>query len=346
MADLLFKCPECSKHLAVDATSSNSTLTCPDCGQTISIPRVAILFKCPSCFHELAAPSNIAGERFHCSKCEVALVVPEPRRCPACGFFVALDTIACGACGTDLQTGKRPDASVPVGFTSKPRKRFPWPWVAGTAAMLVILAAVMWSWHVADQKDAVTVKEEQSVAQAKTAQEEQIEQAQADAQRQAERQRLSQLMAVHQRWVEEQRSLERQQEAVQEKKAEEILTLQKQRKSEEQKEKAAAQQDQATAYLQDRVAIARELKPMAEQVAAMLIKKGSVISASINGFVEVQTFGANDEGADAIAMIGVDWTLRGSARKTSGFLLFRHHSNDGKWRYQPVHNMADRTAGN
>ena len=76
MADLLFKCRHCSKHLVIDGAASGKMLKCVDCGQPIRVPRLARAFKCPTCSCELSIPPADEGEQFHCPACKAALVVP------------------------------------------------------------------------------------------------------------------------------------------------------------------------------------------------------------------------------------------------------------------------------
>ena len=81
MADILFKCPHCSKHLVVGDSASGKMRKCVECSQSVQIPWIAnIEFQCPSCSCDLSAPSSIRGERFHCPNCERELNVPEPLR--------------------------------------------------------------------------------------------------------------------------------------------------------------------------------------------------------------------------------------------------------------------------
>lgn len=39
MADIVFDCPKCTKHLAVDENGSGMRVNCPDCGESILIPQ-------------------------------------------------------------------------------------------------------------------------------------------------------------------------------------------------------------------------------------------------------------------------------------------------------------------
>lgn len=76
MTDVLFKCPECSKHLAADEAAKGRAVKCVDCGQSVQVPEPAITFKCPSCTWDLSAPSGAVGQRFHCPNCGDEIDIP------------------------------------------------------------------------------------------------------------------------------------------------------------------------------------------------------------------------------------------------------------------------------
>jgi hypothetical protein len=38
--DVIFNCPECDQELAVDSTGAGSQISCPSCGETITIPEL------------------------------------------------------------------------------------------------------------------------------------------------------------------------------------------------------------------------------------------------------------------------------------------------------------------
>ena len=137
MTDILFKCPKCSKHLAVDGVAQGKVVNCVDCGQPIQVPMSAIVFRCPSCDWELSAPSDIAGKVFNCPNCKGDLSIPSPARtarislslrrpvsaerpssdpsttkaqvgrCPACNKALSKDAVVCVSCGLDLRTGEQ-----------------------------------------------------------------------------------------------------------------------------------------------------------------------------------------------------------------------------------------------
>ncbi len=76
MADLLFKCPHCARHLVVEDSAVGETLECLACGQPVLVPKSANAFKCPSCAYDLSASTKVAGKFFHCPSCGRSLIVP------------------------------------------------------------------------------------------------------------------------------------------------------------------------------------------------------------------------------------------------------------------------------
>jgi DNA-directed RNA polymerase subunit RPC12/RpoP len=82
IADILFKCPDCGKSLAVNLAGVDKMVPCPDCGSSVLVPEPISIFKCPSCTWDLAAPEGHAGEVFACPSCEEQVVVPEPPPTP------------------------------------------------------------------------------------------------------------------------------------------------------------------------------------------------------------------------------------------------------------------------
>lgn len=122
MADILFKCSACSRHLIGNAAVIGTVIACTDCGQQIFVPKSAIWFKCSKCQAELAAPSGLIGEPFHCPSCRERVVVPQqstatpasrvtawPKadllfKCSACSRHLAVSAanvgavVACKAC--------------------------------------------------------------------------------------------------------------------------------------------------------------------------------------------------------------------------------------------------------
>ncbi|MDD5705618.1 MAG: hypothetical protein PHR35_06810 [Kiritimatiellae bacterium] len=130
MADILFICTGCAKHLAVDQAGVGVIIACTTCGQKVLVPNASIFFSCSHCHAELAAPPGLAGEEFNCPSCEGVLVVPmqeedesssvsedppetvneqnrpdAPQVCSSCGQETARGAVVCTACGAYLLTG-------------------------------------------------------------------------------------------------------------------------------------------------------------------------------------------------------------------------------------------------
>jgi len=115
MADILFKCSACSRHLVVNATVMGTVIACTECSQQIFVPKSGIWFKCSKCLAELAAPSGLVGEPFHCPNCGEDVVVPQHSTaapapsgkpatvadllftCSACARHLAVDAASVGA---------------------------------------------------------------------------------------------------------------------------------------------------------------------------------------------------------------------------------------------------------
>ena len=76
MADLLFKCPGCLRHLVVDACASGKVLNCVTCRLPIQVPAASVACACPACASEFLAPADVEGELFHCTNCGGELIVP------------------------------------------------------------------------------------------------------------------------------------------------------------------------------------------------------------------------------------------------------------------------------
>lgn len=93
MSDILFICPNCTKHLVVDAGGTGALITCPDCRRQLRVPTEVFNFPCPSCRCNLSAPNDFDGREFDCPGCGTELIIP-----PA--------IILCPHCSTDL--GIRP----------------------------------------------------------------------------------------------------------------------------------------------------------------------------------------------------------------------------------------------
>ena len=115
MADILFKCFECSRHLVAETERIGEAVECGQCKERMLVPQPDIAFPCPTCKAELASPFDLAGEAFRCTKCGAGLIVPqlaaEPQEpgdaptpmadvlfmCSACSKHLAVATAAIGA---------------------------------------------------------------------------------------------------------------------------------------------------------------------------------------------------------------------------------------------------------
>jgi ribosomal protein S27E len=80
MSDILVKCPNCSKHLAVDDQAAGKSVPCRDCGNLLYVPSGDTAFHCPSCAWDMTAPASNAGDTFDCPKCGRVFVIPQPPR--------------------------------------------------------------------------------------------------------------------------------------------------------------------------------------------------------------------------------------------------------------------------
>lgn len=80
MADILFKCPECGKHLAIDESGEAIPIKCPDCSKFVTVPPSIMEVSCPSCKQVLKVSSSAAGERFYCPRCSIEIQLPEKRK--------------------------------------------------------------------------------------------------------------------------------------------------------------------------------------------------------------------------------------------------------------------------
>ena len=76
MNDVLFRCPECTKSLAIDVEGGGSTIACTDCGARITVPAADLSFKCPSCGKRLWACDDVKGSNFQCPHCKEEISVP------------------------------------------------------------------------------------------------------------------------------------------------------------------------------------------------------------------------------------------------------------------------------
>lgn len=121
MSDILFKCPQCSKHLAVDEAAKGGVAKCVDCGHPVTVPVDVYAANCPACAWEVAVPPGLAGVTFQCPNCGEELDVPAPNRgtvpdllfrCPHCSKGMAVHretagkTVACVGCGHSVVVPK------------------------------------------------------------------------------------------------------------------------------------------------------------------------------------------------------------------------------------------------
>jgi DNA-directed RNA polymerase subunit RPC12/RpoP len=82
MRDILFKCWNCSKSLAIPDQAEGKNIFCPDCSTRLVIPRPSIIYKCVYCGYELCSPRMYAGEEAGCPSCEHILTIPEQSDAP------------------------------------------------------------------------------------------------------------------------------------------------------------------------------------------------------------------------------------------------------------------------
>ena len=133
MADILFKCPQCQKSLAVDERGAGRNINCPDCGKSVEIPQPDIAWECSNCRAQHSGPESCAGTTYKCPSCKIEDRVPLPEdepdakpklklkaerngaspstsnttKCPFCGASIAQDALICVGCGMDFRTGNR-----------------------------------------------------------------------------------------------------------------------------------------------------------------------------------------------------------------------------------------------
>ena len=76
MGDLIFRCSECAKSLAVDQSAAGATCVCSTCKVRVRVPLPAIEFRCPFCNSDLLAPDGLGDDLFECPGCETGIPVP------------------------------------------------------------------------------------------------------------------------------------------------------------------------------------------------------------------------------------------------------------------------------
>ena len=79
MREILFRCPECSKSLAVGMAAEGRDVGCLDCGCKVTVPTPAVAFACPQCGVEFLAGDDLLGQDFECPGCEGSIPVPALR---------------------------------------------------------------------------------------------------------------------------------------------------------------------------------------------------------------------------------------------------------------------------
>lgn len=124
MADILFKCPSCTKSLAVDAEHVGKKVACTDCKAPVTIPQPDFGFACPHCRHEMLTLEKYEGEKVTCSACGKEVIIPEDENsvqdtqnrpkdatlnyCAECGAKIySAEAQFCTKCGARLDGLKR-----------------------------------------------------------------------------------------------------------------------------------------------------------------------------------------------------------------------------------------------
>lgn len=79
MPDILFKCPNCTKSLAVDGDVAGAEVQCVDCREKVVVPMPEFKFLCPSCKAVLSTAKGYHGHDFTCTECNGKVTVPLPR---------------------------------------------------------------------------------------------------------------------------------------------------------------------------------------------------------------------------------------------------------------------------
>lgn len=90
---MLFKCPHCTKSLAVSLHSVGRAFQCPNCNEAVAAPHPAIFFDCPSCSCPLCTCEELRGGLFECPNCERAIEIPRNTKltCPHCSAHVEIE---------------------------------------------------------------------------------------------------------------------------------------------------------------------------------------------------------------------------------------------------------------
>jgi DNA-directed RNA polymerase subunit RPC12/RpoP len=141
MADVLFQCGECSKHMCVDGSRIGRRFHCPDCASLVVVPPPAIVFPCAGCRGTFAVADDLRETDFLCPNCEAVMHIPSCTviACPQCAVNIELDddlfaelegeSVDCPECGSAVPVPTRPDAGpgtaasgakkLPKGFNNK-----------------------------------------------------------------------------------------------------------------------------------------------------------------------------------------------------------------------------------
>ncbi|MCK5528564.1 MAG: hypothetical protein KAI74_02675 [Kiritimatiellae bacterium] len=140
MSDLLFKCSECKRNLAVNTSLLGRRFVCPQCQEKIQAPDPEIIFSCPECGSKLCSALTLASKTFECPKCEKNITIPKSSivTCQACDEQIKLSAddyatlagknIECPKCtktvnvpcmpGMDKKERKK-KSGLPAGFGNK-----------------------------------------------------------------------------------------------------------------------------------------------------------------------------------------------------------------------------------
>ncbi len=141
MADVLFQCGKCSKHMCVNASRIGKRFHCPDCASLVVVPPPAIVFPCPGCREPFAVADDLRETDFLCPSCEAVMHIPARTvvACPHCSVNIELDedlfgelqgqAIDCPECGNTVAVPAMPAAApgtaaaaarkLPDGFKNK-----------------------------------------------------------------------------------------------------------------------------------------------------------------------------------------------------------------------------------
>lgn len=141
MADVLFQCSKCSKHMCADESRIGRKFHCPDCANLVTVPPPAIVFSCAACLDHFAAADDLRGTDFLCPGCHAVMHIPECTVivCPQCAVNIELDDelfqelqggmAECPECGNTVPVPPKtiaghgstggPDKNLPKGFGSK-----------------------------------------------------------------------------------------------------------------------------------------------------------------------------------------------------------------------------------